>query len=592
MRLAFVLLGFALVCAGNASAQQQNAAQTTVPHLVQFSGALKDSATRPVAGVSSVTFAIYADQESGAALWSETQNVLADMNGHYSIVLGAATTGGFPVELFGTGQSRWLGVSIARQAEMPRILMASVPYALKAGDAETLGGLPASAYVTTQQLASRTTTPVVTGGSTSVIATGGVPNAQVSPAATSVTANSAPSNETDASPTGSGTTDYIPLWSSGSNLGNSILFESGSKMGLGTTAPQSTLDINGGEILRGGFYEYPQGTADEYFGQPSHSFQWMASLFNSSTNAPEYHAFGFRALPLNNDTANPGAYLDLFYGPGGPDGTLTDTYLSFSSTGVISFVPGQTFNGLSGSLTGPLNSTGGFFVSGDAIGNGLSAEMTSEYAIAVYASASGQYGEGVYADGGDVGIYAEGGTDAGQFSGDVSISGTLSKSSGSFKIDDPIDPANKYLYHSFVESPDMKNVYDGVVTTDTNGLATVTMPDWFEALNSDFRYQLTTVGQFAQAMIAKEIQNGTFTIQTDKPNVKVSWQVTGIRQDAYANAHRIPVEKEKSDAEKGHYIHPELFGHAGELSLPELRPGPDGVLVPRMPPSPPASTKP
>jgi hypothetical protein len=250
MRLAFVLLGFALVCAGNASAQQQNAAQTTVPHLVQFSGALKDSATRPVVGVSSVTFAIYADQESGAALWSETQNVLADMNGHYSIVLGAATTGGFPVELFGTGQSRWLGVSIARQAEMPRILMASVPYALKAGDAETLGGLPASAYVTTQQLASRTTTPVVTGGSTSVIATGGVPNAQVSPAATSVTATSAPSNETDASPTGSGTTDYIPLWTSGSNLGNSILFESGSKMGLGTTTPQSTLDINGGEILR------------------------------------------------------------------------------------------------------------------------------------------------------------------------------------------------------------------------------------------------------------------------------------------------------------------------------------------------------
>ena len=105
-----------------------------------------------MAGPASVTFAIYSEQEGGAAIWSETQNVLADANGHYSAVLGAATTGGFPAELFGTGESRWLGVAVARQPEMPRALLASVPYALKAGDAQTLGGLPASGYVTAQQL--------------------------------------------------------------------------------------------------------------------------------------------------------------------------------------------------------------------------------------------------------------------------------------------------------------------------------------------------------------------------------------------------------------------------------------------------------
>src|ERR1700721_417492 len=120
----------------------------SVPRLVQFNSTLKDSAARSVSGVASVTFAIYAEQDGGTALWSETQNVLADANGHFSVLLGAATSTGVPPELFGTGQSRWLGVTVARQQEMPRVLLASVPYALRAADADTLGGLPASSYVT------------------------------------------------------------------------------------------------------------------------------------------------------------------------------------------------------------------------------------------------------------------------------------------------------------------------------------------------------------------------------------------------------------------------------------------------------------
>ena len=113
----------------------------------------------------------------------------------------------------------------------------------------------------------------------------------------------------------------------------------------------------------------------------------------------------------------------------------------------------------------------------------------------------------------------------------------------------------------------MMNVYNGIVTTDANGVATVTMPDWFEALNRDFRYQLTTLGQPAQTWVAAKMTGGKFVIQTDKPNVEVSWQITGIRQDAYANAHRIPVEEDKPAVEKGHYLDPELFGHADEPSI-------------------------
>ena len=153
------------------------------------------------------------------------------------------------------------------------------------------------------------------------------------------------------------------------------------------------------------------------------------------------------------------------------------------------------------------------------------------------------------------------------FAGRVDINGLLSKGGGSFKIDHPLDPENKYLYHSFVESPDMMNVYNGNITTDVSGEAVITMPDWFEALNRDFRYQLTTIGQFAQAMVLSEIKNNQFSIKTDKPGVKVSWMVTGIRHDAFANKNRIPVEEDKKGKEKGKYLQPESFGKPAEMGI-------------------------
>ena len=113
----------------------------------------------------------------------------------------------------------------------------------------------------------------------------------------------------------------------------------------------------------------------------------------------------------------------------------------------------------------------------------------------------------------------------------------------------------------------MMNVYNGNVVTDKHGKATVVLPEYFEALNRDFRYQLTVVGQFAQAIVAKKVDHNSFVIRTSKPKVEVSWQVTGIRQDAYANAHRIEVEEDKPHQEQGHYLHPELFGAPPEQAV-------------------------
>jgi len=145
--------------------------------------------------------------------------------------------------------------------------------------------------------------------------------------------------------------------------------------------------------------------------------------------------------------------------------------------------------------------------------------------------------------------------------GNVHVNGTLSKAAGSFRIDHPQDPANKYLVHSFVESPDMMNVYNGNVTTDAQGLATVQLPAYFEAENKDFRYQLTVVGEgFAQTRVARRIAHNQFVIATDKPGVEVSWQVTGVRNDPYAQQHRLVDVVEKAGPEKGKYLTPELYG--------------------------------
>jgi hypothetical protein len=161
---------------------------------------------------------------------------------------------------------------------------------------------------------------------------------------------------------------------------------------------------------------------------------------------------------------------------------------------------------------------------------------------------------------------------AGLFVGRVRVTGNLSKSGGGFTIDHPSDPENRYLSHSFVESPDMMNVYSGTVTTDDHGNARVELPDYFEALNRDFRYQLTAVGQFAQLMVSQEINRNGFAFRSDVPRVKVCWQVTGVRQDAWAEAHRIPVEEDKPAAEKGRFLHPELFGHKGAIHRSGRRP--------------------
>lgn len=245
---------------------QATAEGTNVPRLVQFSGVLKNIGGRQAAGL---TFALYKDQQGGAPVWMETQNVTLDESGRYTVQLGATTNAGLPVDVFTSGEARWLGIQVDGQPEQPRVLLVSVPYAMKAADAETIGGLPPSAF-----MPAGAAPPRANAQSDLSIETGSAGAASVG---------------------GTGTLDFIPLWTpNGSTLGNSILFQSsGSDIGVGTQTPGAKLDVNGSTRVRGTVLLPAKSAATASAGADSPPLNLGASAFNSGTSAAVNQTFSW-----------------------------------------------------------------------------------------------------------------------------------------------------------------------------------------------------------------------------------------------------------------------------------------------------------
>jgi len=233
--LSLTLLFFALTGLGGAQE-----AGNTVPTLINFSGTITDINGNPLHGTVGVTFLLYKEQNSLAPLWLETQNVQVDDGGRYAVMLGATKSGGLPTDLFVSGEARWLGVQAEGQTEQPRILLLSVPYALKAGDAQTLGGLPASAFMQAKSPSAGSTDKPVP-----------------STAASSSAKNLPPANP---AVTGIGTAGFIPVWDSASDIVNSVLFQKTSQIGVNTASPVATLDVNGKAVVRDTLTLLPKST--------------------------------------------------------------------------------------------------------------------------------------------------------------------------------------------------------------------------------------------------------------------------------------------------------------------------------------------
>ncbi|MBV9304010.1 MAG: hypothetical protein JOY62_11270 [Acidobacteriaceae bacterium] len=302
----------------------------TVPRLVSFGGVLKDDAGKPVSGPVSITFSLFAEQDGGTPLWSETQVVDVGPQGRYAIFLGATNPNGLPLDIFANGAARWLAVQPDPPAavEPSRILLVGVPYALKAADADTLGGKPASAFMAAPAQSAPSS------GESPAAAVAAVPG--ITPATT---------------PTGSGTTDYVPLWTSSTNLGNSILFQSGSVMEVNGTLELPAL-----------------GTATASTGYDSQPFDLFASAYNSSSKAAVAQHFRWQAEPVSNDTSSASGRIDLLYASG--TSTPAETGLSINPHGVITFASGQTFPGTGpGTITGVTAGT-------DLTGGGTSGKVT------------------------------------------------------------------------------------------------------------------------------------------------------------------------------------------------------------------------
>lgn len=314
-----------ICCAVLVSAQQPvitgNSSNAVVPSLVSFSGVLTDVNGKLLTGVVGVTFALYKDSQGGAPLWLETQNVYPDKTGHYKVLLGATSSSGLPADLFVAGEARWLGVQPQGQAEQPRVSLLSVPYALKAADAQTLGGLPPSAFVLAAPPSS---------AATSVAA----PSATAQPMATGTTPVT----------TAGGTINKLAKFDATADITNSVIFDNGTNVGIGNTSPATKLDVSGGANIRGLLTMPTKGTATATAGFNSQPIKLAASAFNSGTGTAAAQNFQLQAEPAGNNTATTSGTLNLLYATG--SNALAETGLKIASNGRITFAAGQTFPGV------------------------------------------------------------------------------------------------------------------------------------------------------------------------------------------------------------------------------------------------------
>ncbi|MBM3288387.1 MAG: hypothetical protein FJY88_13735 [Candidatus Eisenbacteria bacterium] len=586
-------------------------------------------------GNYTMTFRIYNLEYGGTALWTEAQT-LALSGGVYNATLGSVTTLNLPFDV-----QYWLGVQLSGESEMaPRVRLTSAPYAYRAVVAEGLAGGTAgdiTAVYANDGLAGGATSgdaPLSVGAGTgiqvsvdavalapsyadgsaydarfvnegqgnSVTADMVVPNIVgaldgvtndggnidlIAGANVTITPDDA-NNQITISASGggggiggSGTANYLSKFTGPTTIGNSLLYDNGQRVGIGTTAPGSRLTVTGVTNsdavleLRGGGYPGvsivrtdPGWAKLQFWSQdiPTWSIvddaEGPLSFYraNATHAVLKLHTTGVKAIiPYLNPT-DPVAFSAKY------DGWEVADVIGVKGQST----PGDWY-GVGGSFVGGYKgAVGNVWPSGSATYTGVEGGVSGGSGMNIGLrgwAAGGGSNYGLYAT-------AEGGASnyAGGFFGDVLIQGDLYLSgSKSFRIDHPLDPANKYLNHFSVESDEVLNTYTGNVILDDAGEAWVALADWFGEINRDPRYQLTCIGGHAPVYIASKISGNRFKIAGGTPGLEVSWQVTAVRSDPTVRKLAPPVEQEKPAPERGKYVDPESYGMPASMriGLPE-----------------------
>lgn len=515
------------------------------PTLINYQGRLSDSSGEPVVdGEYSVTFAVYDAPSGGNFVWSEVQSV-STTNGFFSVLLGSVN----PItKATFADQERYLSIQIgANPEQVPRSRFVTSAYAFTAAEADSIQwgrikNIPAGfadgvdnnsggdAFLSGDQTftgLNRFDALVEFGDSTMRAGEYGIMlGTDLQPFGATPLIVRRTYNSTS--------TQYgvdIDVTNANSGTLRSLDATARSAANGGSSSPVTAVRGSGfsDNVFRAGVHGIaqpfsPASTSGESFG-----------LFGEAWYGA--YAYGGRGIA---SFAEIGVGIDAIA-----------RHSDVNGIGVNASADSSDGNGLGVYSVAEGNTSNGYGVYGRAISNG-----SHSYGVYGRVEATNGDGYGIYG----IAIGSSGTNWAGYFAGDVNVTGTLVSPAKLTKLDHPLDPENKILVHSAVESPEMVNQHTGNIVLDASGEAVVTLPDWFEEVNRDFRYQLTCVGGYAPVFIAEEISGGQFKIAGGTPGLKVSWLITALRDDAYARAHPMDAQVAKRSDRSGKYLHPESYG--------------------------------
>ncbi len=479
-----------------------------VPLKINYQGRLTETDGTPVDGLIQINFKLYGSETGDDSLWWTGILTIPVDSGLINYQLGSNVS--IPSDFFGPGSEPFLGITIGTDPELaPRTPITSSAFAWHANTSDTTAHAitVADNCVTASKISNN-----AVGNSelnSDAVTTDKIYDRTITNDDVSLTADILPSKI-------SGTAMNL---SSDQTITGTKTFVGDVKFGDSTMYIDST-GVRIGDIP---LWWPTMLRLGRIYNSQSSMTGLQIYLQNLAENGPIYGIYC--------DVKNP----DIGYGTGSRWGAK--------------FYAGESTN-QDGSSTGA---------------SGVARGGTYSYGFYGLAEEAGIFNSGIY---GSCGI-----SDAnyvGYFFGNLYASGTNTKGGGGYKIDHPADPENMYLSHSDVSSPEMMNIYNGNVMLDDNGKAVVELPGYFESLNSDFRYQLTCIGGYSQIYIEEKINGNRFTIAGGKPFMEVSWMVTGIRKDAFADNMRKSVEEYKSEDERGLYMHPEVFGFGTEKSTNKI----------------------